>query len=133
MATTALLENLRDHIQAVATAQMPAVIFRLHNFTDADLTNEPPVLLLRRAGTGGDDDEIAQQTDVDVVLLVGASAIKVGEDLLHTLRLFLKSEAGVVGDGAYGYVVYSPIIGPVQLQNGRHRFMFMIRCFTETQ
>jgi hypothetical protein len=133
MATTSLLEDLRDHIQATALAQAATLIFRLHNFTDADLTNAAPVILLRRSGTGGDDDEIGQQIDVDVILLTAPTAIKSGEDLLHTLRLFLKSDAGMVGPGTYGYVVASPIIGPVQLQNGRQRFMFMVRCFTENQ
>lgn len=133
MAATTLLEDLRDHIEATALAQEPTLIFRLHNFTDADLTVEAPVLLIRRSGTGGDDDDIAQQIDADLTLLVGPSSIKAGENLLHTLRLFLKSEAGMQGAGAYAYVVYSPIIGPVQLQNGRHRIMFMVRCFTEAQ
>ncbi len=133
MATTALLEDLKCHLELTALSQDLGVIFRFHNFTDADLSAKTPVILLRRSGTGGDDDEIAQQTDVDLILLVSSDRIKDGENLLHTLRLFLKSEEGMKGPGVYAYVVYSPLIGPAQLQNGRQRFMFMIRCFTETQ
>ncbi len=135
MATTSLIEDLKCHLEPVLVGFpcLRPASFRLHNFTDADMSAAAPVILLRRSGTGGDDDEIAQQIDVDVTLLVAPDQIKDGENLMHTLRLFLKSEAGFVGEGTYGYVVYSHIIGPVQLQNGRHRFAFVVRCFTENQ
>lgn len=133
MATTSLLENLASHIMVPLLDFFPLAQLRLHNFTDADLTAAAPVLLIRRSGTGGDDDNIAQQIDADLTLLVAPTAIKDGEDCMHTLRTFLKSDAGCVGAGVYGYVVFSHLIGPVQLQNGRHRYMFMVRCFTETQ
>lgn len=133
MAHTCLLEDLGAHLEIPALTQNLDLQFRYHNFTDADLTAVTPIILLRRSGTGGDDDDIAQQIDVDLTLLVAPDRIKVGEDIMHSLRLFLKSEEGMQGPGAYAYVVYSPIIGPVQLQNGRHRFMFMVRCFTEAQ
>ena len=136
MAVSELLENLLEHIRPTIEAfgSLPAATLRLHNFTDADLAlNEGPVILLRRLGTGGDDDDIAQQVDVDVTLLVSPTQVKVGENLAHTLRLFLKSEEGFVGPGTFGYVVFSHLIGPVQLQNGRHRYAFVVRCFTETQ
>ena len=90
-------------------------------------------MLFRRSGSGGVEDDIAQDTDVDLTLLVGPDQIKIGENLVHTLRVFLRSEDGCKGVNAYGYVLASPIIGPVQLQNGRHRFMFMVRCLTEDQ
>lgn len=130
---TSLLEDLLAHIEPTVLDNAPTAVFRLHNFTDADMGAVAPVILLRRSGTGGDDDDIAQQIDVDVTLLVAPAEIKNGENLMHSLRLFLKSEAGSVGLGTFGYVVYSHLIGPVQLQNGRHRFMFMVRCFTENQ
>ena len=135
MAETSLIEQLKCHLEPTLLTfpGLRPADFRLHNFTDADMTTKTPVILLRRSGTGGDDDDIAQQIDVDVVILVGPAQIKEGENLTHTLRLFLKSEAGAFAEGVYGYVVYSHIIGPVQLQNGRHRFMFMVRCFTENQ
>lgn len=135
MTSTSLLEDLKCHLEPVLVGfpcLRPAT-FRLHNFTDADLVAKAPVILLRRSGSGGDDDDIAQQIDVDLTLIVSPDQIKDGENLLHTLRLFLKSDAGSIGTGTYGYVVYSHIIGPVQLQNGRHRFAFVVRCFTENQ
>lgn len=135
MAETSLLEDLRDHLSPVLDL-FPDVfppIWRLHVFTDADLSAPVPVILLRRSGSGGDDDEIAQQTDVDVIMLMAPDQVKAGENMAHTLRLFLKSDAGVSGAAAYAYTLVGPIIGPVQLANGRHRFMFMVRCFTEDQ
>ena len=132
MATT-LLEDLKAHITATATAALPGLVFRIHNFSDADLLGHAPVLLLRRSGSGGDDDEIEQETDVDITVLVGGSQLKTGEDACQALRLFLKSDDGYSGPGAFAYVVYSPIVGPAQLTNGKHRFMFMVRCFTEDQ
>lgn len=133
MSGTFLLENLAAHLEGTAIGCDITIQNRFHHFTDADLSATTPILLFRRSGTGGDDDEIAQQIDVDVILLVAETGIKAGENLVHCLRAFLKSEVGMQGTGAYAYVVYSPIIGPVQLQNGRHRFMFMVRCFTEAQ
>lgn len=130
---TTLLEDLKTHLDTAAQTALPGVVFRLLNFTDADLQGDAPVLLLRRSGTGGDDDEIAQQTDVDLVLVVRGDQVKAGENALSDLRGFLKSDAGYAGPGVYAYLVYSPLVGPTQLTNGKHRFMFMVRCFTENQ
>lgn len=83
MAETTLLEDLRDHLQP-SLDMFPDTfppVWRLHSFTDADLTSTPPVILLRRSGSGGDDDEIAQQTDVDVVLIVALIRSRPGRTL----------------------------------------------------
>lgn len=130
---TTLLEDLEEHLRTPALYEAPNLTFRVHTFSDADLQGTSPVLLLRRSGTGGDDDDIAQSIDVDVTILVPVNQVKLGENLCHALRGFLKSEAGSCGRGVFGYVVFSHIVGPVQLTNGKHRFMFMIRCFTENQ
>lgn len=131
---TQLVEQLRQHVEATVLAEAPAMVFRYHNFTDADLKDKaPPVLLFLRSGTGGVDDEYSQETDVDLVLLTKPDQVKLGEEILHSVRLFLKSELGFRGADAYCYRLESPIIGPTQLANGRNRFMMMVRCFTENQ
>lgn len=130
---TSLLEDLQEHIRIPALYELPNLTFRLHNYSDADLQGTTPVLLLRRSGTGGDDDEISQAIDVDLTVLVSPNQVKAGENLCQALRAFLKSDAGYTGRGVFAYVVFSHIVGPVQLTNGKHRFMFMVRCFTENQ
>ena len=134
---TSLLEDLRDHIRDAANTALPGLRWKLHQFTDADLTGSAPVLLIKRSGTGGYDDEVVQSIDADIVAIVGEDQVKAGEDLMHALRAFLKSEAGYLpaerASTAFGYVVFGPLLGPSRLQNGRQRYAFVVRCFTENQ
>lgn len=127
-----LLEDLRDHLLAgLVPLGFPVPQFRLHQFTDADLQGAAPVLVLRRSGSGGLNDHVAQATDVDVVGLFAPDKIKDGENVMLSLIRFLKSPHGFEGDGAFGYVVYSRLIGPNRMENGRQRFAFIVGVFTE--
>lgn len=120
-----LLQRVKGHIVDDG-GLLSAYKVRYFRWTDRDLGGSARVALFRMTGTSGRVNHEAQQQDVSLHLLAGASLTKQADDDMLSVLQYLRSSFAATD--VYAMHPLGGFTGPSYLQNGRAMFEMVIRC-----
>lgn len=104
---------------------------RYLRWSDAGLLPTDKVILFRGDGEGT-SNELLQTPDVRIMVIVPGNdaSLQDGDQRIHAMqRLFRESDAPPADIGRFE--VLSGVTGPYVLEDGRHWWEMIVRCYTE--
>lgn len=128
--SVAVLDRVEAFL-ATAPTLLTGYVVRFFRWTDEDIAQSTPFIMLRQPGTGGQGSALLQSVDVQVMLCdTPANVVSADARAAAIMRRFRSSttQTGVVRFDPIGEVQ-----GPLYLENGRPFWLINVRCYTEDQ
>lgn len=106
---------------------------RYLRWTDAGLTPSDKVILLRGDGEGF-SDVLLQTPDVRIMVIVPGddTSLQDGDKRIHDMQRLFR-ESVTPPSGIARFEILSGVTGPYVLEDGRHWWEMIVRCYTEDQ
>ena len=131
MSDIALLQTVKGYVNAAGLDA--GYVTRYLRWTDAGLQPTDRVILYRGDGEGS-SDVLLQQQDVRLMVIVpGADAdLIAGDTTIHDMQRLFR-ESITPPSGITRFEVLAGVTGPYTLEDGRHWWEMIVRCYTEDQ